>query len=1163
MDMKFIFSQRYNGHLKRLSVKMVKTFLIVAVGLLFTGLVSNVQAQTLSENQVKDILKSSKANLYVTELKQQYVVSDAYFDKSSGINYIYLQQTFQGIKVYNAIKVIAIVDNKVAYSSGRFVKLIEKNASSASPSLTAQDAINKAAVYLKLNAPVNLSVIQDQLSTNNKITFTDGGIAKEKIEVELLWVSTDDFNTVNLGWNVNIDDKNSPDWWNVRVNAKDGSFMEKNNWTVSCNFSNKLNKSATENESTAKANSYNYKYQHKFYGNNAMNKFAACPPLNVTSASYYVIPFPLENINVGSMATETNPWLKAGAGNNATTYGWNYDGTTNFNITKGNNVWAYDDSLNKNAPGRFDTSSTALPSLTFPLVPNFTLAPTTPTNRRAATTNLFYWNNILHDIVYQYGFDEASGNYQNNNLGRGGLGADYVHAEAQDGSGTDNANFSAPPDGQSGRMQMYLWTHTPKLDGDFDNGVVSHEFEHGVSIRLTGGPSQSGCLSNAEQGGEGWSDYNALMVTTNWATAKTTDGPNKRPIGNYVVGQAQTGVGIRTYPYSTSLSIDKHTYADISKSVGGTVGEVHYIGEVWCSALWDMTWNIILQEGSINPNIYDANGGGGNTIAMKLVMQGLKLQPCLPGFLDARDAILAADSILYNNRHKCAIWKAFAARGMGYSAKQGSSGSVTDQKVASDVPSKVSFSSKYDPIVVMQNQQVTIPLKTNCTCKAPTKNYTIKATLPAGLTYASSTGTDSASVVKFNPINFLAYNSADSESLTITASGAGCKIDSVINDNRDSRKIGGLTNTVISGGSNWTTSSAYYYSPTNAWQGIDDTLITDFSLNSAAFTPASLSILSFEHLYELENSYDGALVEYSTDNGSTWVDAKSLIFKNPYNGFIDSTSVSSIPNRAAYSGSSSSTFVHSLANLSSLSGKSTIIRFRESTDQGNSTGSANPGWVLDDISVANGCGGFLKLVAYDSSNKAIDSASIPIFITPNTLPVKYASFNVQQLNSQSLLRWVAAEEVNISLYTIERSANGTEWNSIGSTPALGINNKEYIFHDENPLMGLNYYRIKGIDKDGKFTYSEIRKLNFTKDGNHILIVPNPSKYQSKVYIASTAKTAKVTVYDAQSRLVKSTIQTLENGEFTLSTSLLNNGVYILHIDTQDGNAYSDKLLIEK
>ena len=64
----------------------------------------------------------------------------------------------------------------------------------------------------------------------------------------------------------------------------------------------------------------------------------------------------------------------------------------------------------------------------------------------------------MHDVMYQYGFDEVSGNFQNNNLGRGGIGNDFVKAEALDGGGSNNANFSTPVDGSSGRMQMYVWS---------------------------------------------------------------------------------------------------------------------------------------------------------------------------------------------------------------------------------------------------------------------------------------------------------------------------------------------------------------------------------------------------------------------------------------------------------------------------------------------------------------------------------------------------------------------------------------------------------------------------------------------------------------------------------------------------------------------------------
>jgi hypothetical protein len=122
----------------------------------------------------------------------------------------------------------------------------------------------------------------------------------------------------------------------------------------------------------------------------------------------------------------------------------------------------------------------------------------------AATTNLFYWGNTAHDLFYKYGFDEESGNFQANNHDRGGVGGDYVRCEAQDGGGTNNANFSTPAnDGGTPRMQMYLWNvgPDPQRDGDLESGIIFHEYGHGLSLRLTGGPGVN-CLAGVEQMGE-------------------------------------------------------------------------------------------------------------------------------------------------------------------------------------------------------------------------------------------------------------------------------------------------------------------------------------------------------------------------------------------------------------------------------------------------------------------------------------------------------------------------------------------------------------------------------------------------------------------------------------------------------------------------------------
>ena len=150
-------------------------------------------------------------------------------------------------------------------------------------------------------------------------------------------------------------------------------------------------------------------------------------------------------------------------------------------------------------------STTAQPNLTFDFVPDFTLEPVIRApapNQQFNTTNLFYWNNLMHDLSYIYGFTEPSKNFQNDNQGVAVSGMIMYLLRPRMEGGTNNANFSSPPDGNRGRMQMYLWpTPTPDIDGDADNGVIAHEYTHGISNRMTG--SGSGCLGNVEQMGEG------------------------------------------------------------------------------------------------------------------------------------------------------------------------------------------------------------------------------------------------------------------------------------------------------------------------------------------------------------------------------------------------------------------------------------------------------------------------------------------------------------------------------------------------------------------------------------------------------------------------------------------------------------------------------------
>ena len=173
--------------------------------------------------------------------------------------------------------------------------------------------------------------------------------------------------------------------------------------------------------------------------------------------------------------------------------------------THGNNVWAQANWEGKSNP-RWKTMkrpkvNSANETFAYKLDLDESSDPHDYVN--AATVNLFYWNNILHDLSYQYGFDEESGNFQDDNFDRGGLGNDAVLAMSQAGEGYNNANFATPPDGGRPRMNMYIWDLTnPHRDGDLDAGIITHEYTHGISTRLTGGPANSNCLWNGEAGGK-------------------------------------------------------------------------------------------------------------------------------------------------------------------------------------------------------------------------------------------------------------------------------------------------------------------------------------------------------------------------------------------------------------------------------------------------------------------------------------------------------------------------------------------------------------------------------------------------------------------------------------------------------------------------------------
>ncbi len=783
---------------------------------------SQVQAQAHVQKKNIDVtalfLKQNAQELGLSEADlASLVVTNQYVSKHNGVTHIFLQQRFADIPVFGAqINLSITKDGEILHVGNRFVPDLENAITSSAQALGPTDAVYAAARELELEVTEPLTIepaagkkVEQKGKSQHDVVLSRGGIALEPIPAELVYLPMID-GEIRLAWKVGIYTEDAQHYWSTFVDAASGEVLRFTDLVLQ-EHSGVFEEEGTSflaemRRARAQAPMIPYEYA-----------VPSAPMVPLNGASYRVYPVPVESpSHAGDPFADLRDFVSSPADPTASSLGWHDDGSTAYTVTRGNNVHAYTDIDADNVPDPgSDPDGGAGLVFDFPL--DLTQGP--ETYRDAAVTNLFYWNNIIHDIAYQYGFDEASGNFQVNNFGNGGEEGDDVRAEAQDGSGLNNANFFTPIDGFRPRMQMFRWTFglpnelvvgapvndiyemsgaafgpafdatgvtgtlvlandgtgtttdgcepltngaaisgnialidrgactfvskvlnaqavgatavvivnnnpgspitlggsnpsitipsgmitmangdvikaalpgvgatarartggDPDRDSDFDNGVIVHEYAHGISIRLTGGPSENICLANflvngqvdGEQMGEGWSDYTALLLTD-------TDTDN-RGIGTYLLFEPPTGGGIRPFPYSTSFAINPSTYATINNP---GISVPHGVGTVWATMLWDMTRALVDRHG-FDSDLY--TGTGGNNIALQLVTDGLKLQPCFPGFVDGRDAILAADAAM-GGANECLIWDAFANRGLGFSADQGFFYTRFDGTEAFDLP---------------------------------------------------------------------------------------------------------------------------------------------------------------------------------------------------------------------------------------------------------------------------------------------------------------------------------------------------------------------------------------------------------------------------------------------------------------------------------------------
>jgi hypothetical protein len=184
---------------------------------------------------------------------------------------------------------------------------------------------------------------------------------------------------------------------------------------------------------------------------------------------------------------------------------------------------------------------------------------------------------------------------------------------------------------------------------------------------------------------------------------------------------------------------------------------------------------------------------------------------------------------------------------------------------------------------------------------------------------------------------------------------------------------------------------------------------------------------------------------------------------------------------------------------------------------------------------------------YGQNNHNIDFGFKPSIV----LPMKIISFTAFPKASHVNLQWVISEQTNILTYDVETSTDGSNFTNITTVSSNGNQSVTYDAIHIKPVAGINYYRIKIIDKDGTISYSQIRTVNFSKGGD-VIIYPNPVS-TCVVNITLTGniinKSARIIILSIEGKLISQQQIIKTSQTETIDVSTLPKGSYIIRFVT--------------
>jgi len=176
---------------------------------------------------------------------------------------------------------------------------------------------------------------------------------------------------------------------------------------------------------------------------------------------------------------------------------------------------------------------------------------------------------------------------------------------------------------------------------------------------------------------------------------------------------------------------------------------------------------------------------------------------------------------------------------------------------------------------------------------------------------------------------------------------------------------------------------------------------------------------------------------------------------------------------------------------------------------------------------------------------------------PTTLPVKLIDFAAKANGKAVILNWETASEINNDKFVIERSVDGNYFIPFGEVKGKGIA-ALYNYRDANPVNGYNYYRLKQLDLDGTFAYSEVKTVKFTLSEEAVKLYPNPV-VNSFTILGTAKKVSAVSLTD----LLGKTIPCSYSNHKVEVPNQLPNGIYLVKISYQDGASNQQKIMIKR